>query len=285
MTRHDHLSPSHGHTVTGCAGRRLAGVAGAGVVHGVDDLRVVDSLEIDRGGPEVGMPELALDDSPLGRPHAPSPQHVRMAKLVGRRRAAYRGPCALLRSSRRTAGDHGRPRLGPCRIQNRGPTGSWRRCLARLKRAPSPRVQADLLRRLPSPARTSTAPRAGSRSVSASASASPTRNPGAPQHHDDAAADRREHRGRRRASPPRSLRPAAGRPDSADRGCAAGDRHETPRWRPASAGAQTVKSSSDMSSSYRPMDRDPPIIRPPRAATRRPDEPAGHPGASPGPPG
>ena len=29
---------------------------------GVDDLRVVDPLEIDRGDPEVGMPELALDD-------------------------------------------------------------------------------------------------------------------------------------------------------------------------------------------------------------------------------
>ena len=54
---------------------------------------------------------------------------------------------------------------------------------------------------------------------------------------------------RRRASPPRSPLPAAGRPGSADRGCAAGDRHETPRWRPASAGAaDRSKSSSDMSS-------------------------------------
>src|SRR5215216_7831485 len=36
--------------------RRAAGV------HGVDDLGVVDALQIDRGDPEVGVPELALDD-------------------------------------------------------------------------------------------------------------------------------------------------------------------------------------------------------------------------------
>ena len=39
----------------------------------------------------------------------------------------------------------------------------------------------------------------------------------------------------------RSPRPAAGPPDSATRGCAAGARHETPGWPPASAGAQTVQ--------------------------------------------
>jgi hypothetical protein len=31
-------------------------------VDGVDDLRAVDALQIDRGDPEVGVPELALDD-------------------------------------------------------------------------------------------------------------------------------------------------------------------------------------------------------------------------------
>jgi hypothetical protein len=36
--------------------RRAAGVAG------VDDLRAVDALEIDRGDPEVPVRELALDD-------------------------------------------------------------------------------------------------------------------------------------------------------------------------------------------------------------------------------
>jgi hypothetical protein len=31
-------------------------------MNGIDDLRVVDPLEIDRGHPEMGMLELALDD-------------------------------------------------------------------------------------------------------------------------------------------------------------------------------------------------------------------------------
>jgi hypothetical protein len=32
-------------------------------VHGLDDLGVVDSLQVDRGDAEVGVPELALDDN------------------------------------------------------------------------------------------------------------------------------------------------------------------------------------------------------------------------------
>ena len=35
---------------------------GARRVDGDDDLRVVDALEVDRGGAEVGVSELALDD-------------------------------------------------------------------------------------------------------------------------------------------------------------------------------------------------------------------------------
>src|ERR687891_1680839 len=35
---------------------------GAAGVDGVDDLGVVDALEVNGGDPEVGMPELALDD-------------------------------------------------------------------------------------------------------------------------------------------------------------------------------------------------------------------------------
>jgi hypothetical protein len=31
-------------------------------VHGIDDLRVVDPLEIDRGLPEMGLPEMAVDN-------------------------------------------------------------------------------------------------------------------------------------------------------------------------------------------------------------------------------
>ncbi len=46
-------------SVEGCAGghhRRPAGV------HGVEDLAWVDPLQVGAGGPEVRMPELALDD-------------------------------------------------------------------------------------------------------------------------------------------------------------------------------------------------------------------------------
>jgi hypothetical protein len=35
---------------------------GATRVDGLDDLGVVDALQIDRGDPEVAVPELALDD-------------------------------------------------------------------------------------------------------------------------------------------------------------------------------------------------------------------------------
>jgi hypothetical protein len=57
-------------------------------VHGVDDLGVIDSLEVDRGDPEVGVSQLPLDDherdafmSHLDR--------VRVPKLVWREPASY----------------------------------------------------------------------------------------------------------------------------------------------------------------------------------------------------
>jgi hypothetical protein len=58
-------------------------VAGA---HGGDDLLGVDSLEIDAGGAEVGMAELALDDV---QRHALAGQleGVRVAQLVRRKPA------------------------------------------------------------------------------------------------------------------------------------------------------------------------------------------------------
>ena len=40
----------------------VAGIMGGRRVNGVDDLRVIDSLEVDRGDPEVRVPLLALDD-------------------------------------------------------------------------------------------------------------------------------------------------------------------------------------------------------------------------------
>jgi hypothetical protein len=52
-------------------------------VDGIDDLRVVDPLEIDRGHPEMGMPELALDDD---QRHAlvGHLDRVRVPELMGR---------------------------------------------------------------------------------------------------------------------------------------------------------------------------------------------------------
>jgi hypothetical protein len=52
-------------------------------VDGIDDLRVVDPLEIDRGHPEMGMPELALDND---QRHAlvGHLDRVRMPALMGR---------------------------------------------------------------------------------------------------------------------------------------------------------------------------------------------------------
>jgi hypothetical protein len=50
----------------------------------VDDLACIDSLEVDRGDPEVGMPELALDD----RQRDPLVRHldrVSMSELVRRK--------------------------------------------------------------------------------------------------------------------------------------------------------------------------------------------------------
>jgi hypothetical protein len=52
-------------------------------MNGVDDLGVVDPLRVDRGDPEMGMPELALDDhhrdTLMGQLHS-----VGMAQLMGR---------------------------------------------------------------------------------------------------------------------------------------------------------------------------------------------------------
>jgi hypothetical protein len=63
------------------------------VVDGVDDFGVVDALQIDARDPEVGVPELALDDDqrhPLvGHLHG-----VGVAELMGRQPAAHPGPGA-----------------------------------------------------------------------------------------------------------------------------------------------------------------------------------------------
>jgi hypothetical protein len=54
-----HAGPRIGLEVQSGAGRDHRCVAG---VDGGDELGVVDSLQIDRGDTEIGMPQLALDD-------------------------------------------------------------------------------------------------------------------------------------------------------------------------------------------------------------------------------
>jgi hypothetical protein len=86
---------------------------------------------------------------------------------------------AIVRSCRRTPwGDHGRPRVAPLITQNNAPTGSCLRTLSHGSSCCQPQASIPTSRRLPPlPLRTRTAPRDGSRSLSASASASLIRSP------------------------------------------------------------------------------------------------------------
>jgi hypothetical protein len=52
-------------------------------VHGVDDLGVVNPLQVNRGDPEMGVPELALDDHQRDALMGHL-DRVRMPQLVGR---------------------------------------------------------------------------------------------------------------------------------------------------------------------------------------------------------
>src|SRR5918995_2160059 len=86
--------------------RRAAGV------DGVDDLGVVDALQIDRGDPEIGVPELALDDD---QRHALA-RHLdgmRVAELVRRKAPTHPGLAGDAAQFR--AGGAGRPRPSTCR--------------------------------------------------------------------------------------------------------------------------------------------------------------------------
>jgi hypothetical protein len=53
-------------------------------VDGVDDFGVIDPAQVSRRDPEVGMPELALDDQQRN-PFTRHLDRVRMAQLVGRK--------------------------------------------------------------------------------------------------------------------------------------------------------------------------------------------------------
>ena len=117
-------------TLSGC----LELQAGAGGHHrrapgvdGGDDLFGVDALQVDRGGAEIRVAELALDDVER---HALARKldGVGVAQLV--RRKARRTPAAVTvrRSSARAAAlDQCRPRVAPLRMHKSGPIGSPRR--------------------------------------------------------------------------------------------------------------------------------------------------------------
>ena len=152
---------------------------GAPGVDGGDDLLGVDALQIDRGRAEVGVAELSLDDverdalagefdrvgvAKLVRREAPSD-----SRLGGQPTELGPAPPAL---------DQGRPRVGPSMMQNSGPTGSSTRAASQGRSCSQPQASMPISRRRPPlPWRTSSDPRRGSRSRSASASASWTRSP------------------------------------------------------------------------------------------------------------
>jgi hypothetical protein len=126
-------------------------------VHRGDDLLDVDALQVDAGGPEVDMAELALDDVERNS-LACELDGVCVAKLV--RREASSDAClgACRRSSLRTAAaDHGRPRVGPSITQNSAPTGSSMRSVSQGLRFSQPHVSMPTSRRRP-PCRSARAP-------------------------------------------------------------------------------------------------------------------------------
>jgi len=124
------------------------------------------------------MPELALDDRQRD-PFVPISIACACLSWCGaNRRRTPAWAASRLSSPRAAVADHVRPRVGPERMQNSGPIGSWMRCS--VQRATCSLAQSSIptiLRFPPLPARTSTDPVFGSRSVSASASASLIRKP------------------------------------------------------------------------------------------------------------
>src|SRR5215207_897208 len=66
------------------------GPSAHGGVDGVDDLGVVDALQVDRGDPEVGVAELALDDDQR-HAFAGHLDGMRVAELVRRKAPTHPG--------------------------------------------------------------------------------------------------------------------------------------------------------------------------------------------------
>jgi hypothetical protein len=93
---------------------------------GVDDLGVVDALEVDAGDAEVAVAELALDDLTISAtPSRASSTACAWRSWCGAKRRRTPAATAVSRGSVRAAAlDHWRSRVGPLRMQNKGPMGS-----------------------------------------------------------------------------------------------------------------------------------------------------------------
>lgn len=147
-------------------------------VNGVDDLGVVDHLQIDRGDPEVRVPELPLDDNERDA-FVRHLDRVRVAELWGANRRRTPAASAVRCSCLRAAEDSQcRPAVGPWMTQSSAPTGRFGRSSSHGLSCCHAHLSIPTSRRLPPfPRRTRMAPRDRSRSVSASARASPILSP------------------------------------------------------------------------------------------------------------
>jgi hypothetical protein len=118
-------------------------------VDGVDDLGVIDPAQVSRRDPEIGTPELSLDDQERN-PFTGHLHRVRMPQFVRREATANPAASAAARSWPRTpAGAHGRPRVGPRSTQNNALTGNVRRSSSHGSRRSQAHRSIPTSRRLP----------------------------------------------------------------------------------------------------------------------------------------
>src|SRR3954451_9291616 len=218
--------PDGGPAVTACWSELESGGGGhhrcPPGVHGGDDLLGVDPLQVDAGGAEVGVPELALDDVERDV-LAGELERMRVAQLVRRKAAPDPGRCGepAELAADRCVGPRPSARGAVDDAEQRTDWQLNSGCEPRAQLLPAPLVHADLA---PAPALTAANQNRSTPSVEV---VLPERErfldtqPGAPQDDDNRApaASRDSHRWRD-ACPPRSPPPSVGRPGTAFPCCA-----------------------------------------------------------------
>lgn len=134
-------------------------------VDGANDLAAVDCLQVDRRDAQVGSWRWMMSS---GSPSRAISTAWALRNRCGAKRRRTPPAAASRRSWIRTAGAvHGLPRAGPSMTQKSGLTGSATRRSCQGRSSPQPHSSIPTLRRRPPfPSRTSSAPRAGSRSPS-----------------------------------------------------------------------------------------------------------------------